>query len=370
MASNKIYLGELLNQVGERNRELLISEPLGVSIDKEFMPSVANTIGTDLSKYMLLRENYFACNPMHVGRDRALPIARYKKSNPGIVSPAYFTFVVDESKVDLDYLELFFKLDVFDKECWFYTDSTVRGGLSWDALCGIPLNLPSREDQQKIATIAKLMSKCVASLTEQNNHLAKLCEAMASRYCDGGDASLNDICYQVSERRDCADADLATYVSTESLLQNKQGRQMASSLPAAGKVTCYKAGDTLVSNIRPYFKKVWYAPFDGTCSGDVLVFRANEDALASYLHACLRQDRFFDHIMRGAKGTKMPRGDKKQLMEFIVSSVCEPQDLVLLNVATRQITANASESDKLTELRDALLPKLMAGEIDVSKVEI
>ena len=171
MASNKIYLGELLNQVGERNRELLISEPLGVSIDKEFMPSVANTIGTDLSKYMLLRENYFACNPMHVGRDRALPIARYKKSNPGIVSPAYFTFVVDESKVDLDYLELFFKLDVFDKECWFYTDSTVRGGLSWDALCGIPLNLPSREDQQKIAAIAKLMSKCVASLTEQNNHL-------------------------------------------------------------------------------------------------------------------------------------------------------------------------------------------------------
>lgn len=63
------------------------------------------------------------------------------------------------------------KQEIADKECWFYTDSTVRGGLSWDALCGIPLNLPSREDQQKIAAIAKLMSKCVASLTEQNNHL-------------------------------------------------------------------------------------------------------------------------------------------------------------------------------------------------------
>lgn len=74
--------------------------------------------------------------------------------------------------------------------------------------------------------------------------------------------------------------------------------------------------------------------------------------------------------MRGAKGTKMPRGDKKQMMEFVVSPECEPEDLALLNAATQQIAANASESESLAELRDTLLPKLMSGEIDVSKVDL
>ena len=203
-----------------------------------------------------------------------------------------------------------------------------------------------------------------------NGYLEELCEAIASKYCETGGTCLNDICHQVIERCDCGDADLATYVSTESLLQNKQGRQLASSLPAAGKVTCYKAGDTLVSNIRPYFKKIWYAPFGGTCSGDVLVFRANEASMAPYLHACLRQDRFFDHVMRGAKGTKMPRGDKKQMMEFVVSPECKSEDLALLNTVTQQIAANNSENERLAELRDALLPKLISGEIDASEVDL
>ena len=181
---------------------------------------------------------------------------------------------------------------------------------------------------------------------------------------------LGDICHQVTDKANCEDAKLETYVSTESLLQNKQGRQQASSLPTTGKVTLYAAGDTLVSNIRPYFKKVWYAPFDGTCSGDVLVFRANEAEDAPYLHACLRQDRFFDHVMRGAKGTKMPRGDKKQMMEFCVSSTCGADDLSLMKAALNQIAANDAESANLEDLRDTLLPKLMSGEIDVSKVDL
>lgn len=181
---------------------------------------------------------------------------------------------------------------------------------------------------------------------------------------------LGDICHQVTDKANCEDAKLETHVSTESLLQNKQGRQQASSLPATGKVTLYAAGDTLVSNIRPYFKKIWYAPFDGTCSSDVLVFRANKAEDASYLHACLRQDRFFDHVMRGAKGTKMPRGDKKQMMEFCVSSMCGADDLSLMNAALNQIAANDAESANLEDLRDTLLPKLMSGEIDVSKIDL
>lgn len=163
---------------------------------------------------------------------------------------------------------------------------------------------------------------------------------------------------------------LGTYVSTESLLPDKSGRQFASSLPTTGKVTVFKSGDTLVSNIRPYFKKIWYASENGTCSSDVLVFRAVNPKEAPYLNACLHQDCFFDYVMRGAKGTKMPHGDKKQIMGFPIARSCNERNLAVLGSIVKQMTCNDIESRRLTELRDALLPKLMSGEIDVSKVNL
>ena len=203
-----------------------------------------------------------------------------------------------------------------------------------------------------------------------NDYLADLCETIAGKYCNDRNSCLRDICYQVTDHVDYGNANQETYVSTESLMQNKGGRQLASSLPTAGKITRYKAGDTLISNIRPYFKKIWYAPFEGTCSGDVIVFRANDPSNAPYLHACLRQDSFFDYVMQGAKGTKMPRGDKKQMMEFKVASSCSTKDFDPIDSAIKQKIDNDSETVKLQALRDTLLPKLMSGEIDVSKVDL
>lgn len=174
----------------------------------------------------------------------------------------------------------------------------------------------------------------------------------------------------MTDKSDCKNAILETYVSTESLLPGKSGRQLSGSVPTTGKVSVFKSGDTLVSNIRPYFKKIWYASEDGTCSSDVLVFRAFNPDEAPYLNACLRQDRFFDYVMRGAKGTKMPRGDKKQIMGFPIARSCDAGDLTVLSGLVKQMTRNEIESHRLTELRDVLLPKLMSGEIDVSRVDL
>lgn len=178
------------------------------------------------------------------------------------------------------------------------------------------------------------------------------------------------LCGLASERVDCREADIATYVSTESLLPAKMGKQTAPSLPQAGKVTVYKAGDTLVSNIRPYFKKIWYADRSGTCSGDVLVFRANQPEHAGYLYSRLRQDRFFDYVMKGAKGTKMPRGDKKQMLTYEIVNSPSAAAIGAIQTALEQISIANKENDSLAALRDALLPKLMSGEIDVSKVDL
>ena len=250
------------------------------------------------------------------------------------------------------------------------SSGATRNALTKRMIENLDIDLPSREMQDSIAQVLDSIQYKITLNNRLNDYLADLCETIAGKYCNDRNSCLRDICYQVTDHVDYGNANQETYVSTESLMQNKGGRQLASSLPTTGKITRYKAGDTLISNIRPYFKKIWYAPFEGTCSGDVIVFRANDPSNAPYLHACLRQDSFFDYVMQGAKGTKMPRGDKKQMMEFKVASSCSTKDLILLDSAIKQRFDNDSETVKLQALRDTLLPKLMSGEIDVSKVDL
>ena len=250
------------------------------------------------------------------------------------------------------------------------SSGATRNALTKRMIENLDIDLPSREIQDSIAQVLDSIQYKITLNNRLNDYLANLCETIASRYCNDRNSRLRDICYQVADHVDYDNANQETYVSTESLMQNKGGRQLASSLPTTGKITRYKAGDTLISNIRPYFKKIWYAPFEGTCSGDVIVFRANDPSNAPYLHACLRQDSFFDYVMQGAKGTKLPRGDKKQMMEFKVASSCSAEDLILLDSVIKQRSDNDSEITKLQKLRDTLLPKLMSGEIDVSKIDL
>ena len=250
------------------------------------------------------------------------------------------------------------------------SSGATRNALTKRMIENLDIDLPSREIQDSIAQVLDSIQYKITLNNRLNDYLANLCETIASRYCNDRNSRLRDICYQVADHVDYDNANQETYVSTESLMQNKGGRQLASSLPTTGKITRYKAGDTLISNIRPYFKKIWYAPFEGTCSCDVIVFRANDPSNAPYLHACLRQDSFFDYVMQGAKGTKMPRGDKKQMMEFKVASSCSAEDLILLDSVIKQRSDNDSEITKLQKLRDTLLPKLMSGEIDVSKIDL
>lgn len=129
---------------------------------------------------------------------------------------------------------------------------------------------------------------------------------------------LSDICHYVKGKTDVLGLDNTTYISTENMLPDKGGITEASSLPSVGQTQLYEQDDVLVSNIRPYFKKIWFANQDGGCSNDVLVFRANAGIDPEYLYYVLADDKFFDYSMTTSKGTKMPRGDKKALMEFVV----------------------------------------------------
>lgn len=173
MPLNYRKIGDLITKVSEKNKDGLYDEVLGVAIEKEFMPSVANTIGTDLKKYNVIRKNRFAFNPMHVGRDEKLPIAVYHNDEPALVSPAYFMFEVIDRDVDINYLMLVFKTASFDHLCWFHTDASVRGGLTWDDFADIEVNIPSLEEQQTIVRQYKTITDRICVLERINEELNK-----------------------------------------------------------------------------------------------------------------------------------------------------------------------------------------------------
>ena len=128
---------------------------------------------------------------------------------------------------------------------------------------------------------------------------------------------LKDICQYVSEKVATTTLTKENYISTENMLPDKGGIVIASGVPF-GNSTAFSVGDVLVSNIRPYFRKIWLANRNGGCSADVLCFRANSNVDNSYFYYLLSQQEFFDYIMSGAKGCKMPRGDKRQIMQWKV----------------------------------------------------
>ena len=171
-------IGNIIKQISEKNKDGLYNEVLGISIDKEFMPSVANIIGTDLKKYNIIRKNRFAFNPMHVGRDKRLPIALYKSDEPALLSPAYIMFEVTDSNVNVNYLYLLLKSQIFDDYCWFHTDSTVRGGLSWEDFANYMIPIPDLDLQKKIVLKHKSLIERVTLLEDYNSILYDLLDLL------------------------------------------------------------------------------------------------------------------------------------------------------------------------------------------------
>ena len=140
---------------------------------------------------------------------------------------------------------------------------------------------------------------------------------------------LSSIADYVTDKISSNDISLYEYVTTDCILQNKKGREIATNLPPQPcSLTHYQHDDVLIANVRPYLKKVWFADIGGGASSDVLVFRAKEGHSPSFLYAILRQDSFFDYVMQGAKGSKMPRGDKNQILRYEMPTLSYSEECI------------------------------------------
>ena len=130
------------------------------------------------------------------------------------------------------------------------------------------------------------------------------------------EVALKDVSEYSKEKIDIGEISILNYVSTENLVPDIGGKVLSSGLPSKGKATKYRKGDILISNIRPYFKKIWQADNDGGSSNDVLVLKAKRNIEDKFLYYNLACSEFFDYVMSGAKGTKMPRGDKNHILDY------------------------------------------------------
>lgn len=172
-------LGDYIREVDVRNRDLEVKELVGLTINKAFIPSVANTIGTDLSNYKVIRKEQFACSLMQVSRDGKMPIAMFE-GECAIMSPAYPMFeVVDKNILLPQYLMMWFSRNEFDREASFYAVGGVRGSLTWQDFCDMTLPIPSIEQQRKIVAEYETISNRIR-LNEQM--IARLEETAQTLY--------------------------------------------------------------------------------------------------------------------------------------------------------------------------------------------
>ena len=179
MKSNYRALSELIEKVDERNDDGAITELIGVSIDKCFIKSVANTNGTDLSKYKIIRKNEFAVSLMQVSRDSKIPVARLEDYEVAIMSPAYPIFrVKDTRKILPEYLDMWFKCPEFDREAAFIAVGGVRGSMPWEEFVKMKLPVPTIEKQLEIVNSYKAITERIALKQKINDNLEAQAEAI------------------------------------------------------------------------------------------------------------------------------------------------------------------------------------------------
>lgn len=171
---------------------------------------------------------------------------------------------------------------------------------------------------------------------------------------------LSEISNYVTDKVDVEAISISQYISTENMLEGKKGIKTIEKMPNVKRVTAFKKKDILISNIRPYFKKIWFAEFDGGCSSDVLVFRSKDIVTSEFLFTLLLQDTFFHQMVLSSKGTKMPRGDKKAIMnlEFYIPNISIQNKIsqIIFNIKEK-IELNNQMIDTLEEIASTLFKR-------------
>ena len=194
MKSNYRAIGELVERIDERNRDGSITTLIGVSIDKKFIPSVANVVGTDLTNYKVIRKYDFAVSLMQVSRDEKIPVACQKEYDAAIMSPAYPIFRVKDTNIIMpEYLEMWFMRSEFDREASFVAIGGVRGSMPWEEFAKLKLPVPPLNEQIEIVQSYQAITDRIALKKQINDNLTEQCGTDYIRMLNGYTTDSTDL---------------------------------------------------------------------------------------------------------------------------------------------------------------------------------
>lgn len=238
MKSNYKAIGELVERVDERNRDASITTLIGVSIDKKFIPSVANVIGTDLTNYKVIRKFDFAVSLMQVSRDEKIPVACQKEYEAAIMSPAYPIFRVKDTEIILpEYMEMWFMRSEFDREASFVAVGGVRGSMPWEEFAKLKLPVPTIEEQRKIVDRYNAITDRIALKKQINDNLeATLNTVFVKMYEETDEDSsvlLSELCSLASSKRVFAEdyvSDGVPFYRGKEITQKRNGEPISDPL--------------------------------------------------------------------------------------------------------------------------------------------
>ena len=177
-----------------------------------------------------------------------------------------------------------------------------------------------------------------------------------------------DVAFIVNEKTSISKLNIETYISTENMLPDFTGVSAASKLPPTGSFTKFKIGDILISNIRPYLKKVWKSDKIGGASNDVIVFRSSSGVLSEFLEFLIKNETFINYVMESAKGVKMPRGDKDSMLNYPVFIPTKEEQIKIgscLSSLDEIITAQTEKIEQLKHHKKGLMQGLFPKMIDI-----
>lgn len=401
MRSHYKRIGDYVTLVKLKNSDGAISSLKGININKHFMPSVANVNGTDLSTYRVVKKNQFAFNPMHVGRDEVLPISMLEDDEPIIVSPAYVVFEVkDEEELLPAYLMMWCRRSEFDRNAWFMTDNSVRGGFSWADFCDMELPVPSIEKQREIVREYNVVNDRIALNEQLTQKLEDTAQAIykqwfvdfefpiSKEYAQSiGKPELEGKPYKSScgEMKTCENLEMLipkdwhtveleeiatekkesfkllsgfstlSYIGLEHMPKNSISLKHWDNITSIGSnKSKFYEGDILFGKLRPYFHKVGIAFVDGICSTDIIVCQAKERNFFGFVLSLMSSVAFVDYANSGWSGTKMPRTSWAFMSKYKFAIPMNTQLIEQFNqivtMQTNYLKRLANENRTLSEL--------------------
>lgn len=369
-------LGDYIREVDVRNEDDSITNLLGINIDKYYMPSVANVVGTDLSRYKVVGKGQFSCNRMHVGRDKRLPIALSTKEDRFIVSPAYDVFeIIDKEELLPEYLMMWFSRKEFDRNTWFYTDADVRGGLNWNTFLDMQLPIPSPEKQCEIVAEYNAVQRRIDLNNQLIQKLEETAQAIYKQWFvdfENNDKTQLKQYIELNPKLELKKGSFAPYVEMANLSE--------SSMCISGKThrdfnggSRFQNNDTLLARITPClengktgFVNILEKEEVAAGSTEFIVMRAKEN-ISPYWVYCLAKDEHFRSYaissMVGSSGRQ--RVHERYLEEYTLPSI-EQNEMnkfdVMASIIFEKIRSKSRDNQLLNELQSLLLSKVARGE--------